>query len=80
MLGFNPAIAKTLFGSFDVDEVLITELNRENVRTVKCGVITWDGRTPTEELIRDSNVVLVTGTALVNGTFGSIWHRVPEEP
>ena len=33
----------------------------------------WDGKTQTEELIRRSRVVIVTGTTLVNGTFDRIW-------
>ena len=73
LVGFNPAIAEALVESFGVDNVRITDLNRKNIQAVKFGVSIWDGRTQTEELIRRSDLVLVTGTTLVNGTFDSVW-------
>ena len=73
LIGFNPAIAEALVESFGVEEVCITDLNRKNVQAVKFGVTIWDGRTHTEELVRQSDVVLVTGTTFVNGTFDEVW-------
>jgi uncharacterized protein (DUF4213/DUF364 family) len=73
LVGFNPAIAEALVESFGVDKVCISDLNRKNVQTVKFGVTIWDGKGQTEELIRQSDAVLVTGTTLVNGTFDGIW-------
>jgi len=73
LVGLNPAIAEALVGSFGVGHVRITGLNQQNVQTMRFGVAVWDGRTKTEELIRESDVVLVTGTTLVNGTFDRIW-------
>ncbi len=73
LVGFNPAIAEALVESFGAENVRITDLNRKNVETLKFGVTVWDGRTRTEELIGRSDVVLVTGTTLVNGTFDTIW-------
>ncbi len=73
LIGLNPAIAEALVRTFGVDNIRITDLNRKNVQAVKFGVTIWDGRTRTEELIRRSDVVLVTGTTLVNETFDRIW-------
>ena len=73
LVGFNPAIAEALVESLGAENVRITDLNRKNVETLKFGVTVWDGRTRTEELIGQSDVVLVTGTTLVNGTFDTIW-------
>jgi uncharacterized protein (DUF4213/DUF364 family) len=39
---------------------------------VKYGTSIWDGRTKTEELITWSDVVLSTGSTIVNGTFDEI--------
>ena len=59
------------------ENVRITDLNRKNVGAVKLGVTIWEGKTPTVELIRQSRVVIVTGTTVVNGTFDSIWDWIP---
>jgi hypothetical protein len=73
LIGLNPAIAEALVASFGADYVRITDLNRKNTEAVKFGVTIWDGRTQTEELIRLSDVVVVTGTTLVNDTFDPVW-------
>jgi len=72
LIGLNPAIAEALIGLLGAERVHITDLDPRNVGTVKHGVLVWDGRTRTEELIRQSSVVIATGTTLVNGTFDDI--------
>ena len=42
----------------------------------KYGVEIWDGRTRTEDLAKTSDVVLLTGTTLVNGTFDALWEEI----
>ena len=76
LIGLNPAIAEALVSSFGVHQVHITDLNPSNIQTVKFGVTIWDGKTETEELVRRSRVVLVTGTTLVNGTIDDIWRWI----
>lgn len=72
LVGFNPAIAQNLVAVFGPQGVRITDLNPDNIVSVKFDVEIWDGRTRTEELVRTSDIVLVTGTTIVNGTFDSI--------
>lgn len=72
LIGFNPTIAQNLVAVFGPQAVRITDLNHDNVVSVKFDVEIWDGRTRTEELVRTSDVVLVTGTTIVNGTFDHI--------
>jgi hypothetical protein len=72
LIGLNPAIAEALVKVFGAENVRITDLNRDNVGAVKFGVTVWDGRTRTEALVRESRVVVVTGTTLANGTFDEI--------
>jgi uncharacterized protein (DUF4213/DUF364 family) len=76
LVGFNPAIAEALVAAFGADRIRMTDLNRKNAGTVKFGVPVWDGRTHTPELIRQSQVVIVTGTTMVNGTFDGIWDYI----
>jgi hypothetical protein len=72
LIGLNPAIAEALVDAFGPANVRITDLNRKNVGADRFGVTIWDGRTRTEDLIRESRVLVVTGTTLVNGTFDGI--------
>ena len=76
LIGFNPAIAEALCNIFGPENVKINDLNRNDIGTVKYGVTIWDGSTMTEKLVRESDVVLITGTTLVNGTFDGIWKAV----
>ncbi|MCK4872002.1 MAG: hypothetical protein KAS72_04675 [Phycisphaerales bacterium] len=76
LIGLNPAIAEMLVTTFGADNVRIADLNPKNIQAVKFGVTIWDGATQTEELIRQSRVVVVTGTTLVNDTFDDIWNMI----
>jgi len=72
LIGLNPAIAEILIETFGVENVKITDLDKQNIDSLKYGVIIWDGNVMTEELIRKSEVVILTGTVFVNGTFDFI--------
>lgn len=72
LIGLNPAIAEALTKAFGPDRVRITDLSPDNIGKYKFGVEIWDGRTRTEDLVKASDVVALTGTTLVNGTFGGI--------
>ena len=76
LIGLNPAIAEALVRTLGAENVRITDLNRENVGADKFGVTVWDGRTRTEALVRESRVLIVTGTTLSNGTFDGIWEWI----
>ena len=71
-IGLNPAIAESLVETFRPENVLITDLNKNNIDRVKWGVTIWNGRKMTELLIKQSDVILLTGTTLVNATFDYI--------
>ena len=72
LIGFNPAIAEHLAGRFGADCLSFADLNPDNIGQYRFGVEILDGGTGTEELMERSDVVLVTGTTLVNGTFDRI--------
>jgi len=75
-IGLNPAIAERLIDTFGTDHVRITDLNADNVGKRRFGVEIWDGKERMEDLVDASDVVVVTGTTLVNGTFDPIWDRI----
>lgn len=69
IIGLNPAIAENLVKTFGLENIRITDLNKQNIDSLKYGVRVWDGHEMTEELIKQSDVILITGTTIVNGTF-----------
>lgn len=76
LIGLNPAILESLSTTFGQHNVRVTDLNRLNIGSVKFGVNIWDGNTMTANLVQASDMVLVTGTTLVNGTFDGIWGAI----
>ena len=76
LIGLNPAIAERLVEVFGPERVRISDLNPKNAGQRRFGVEVRDGRDGTEELIDASEVVVFTGTTLVNGTFDAIWNRI----
>jgi hypothetical protein len=78
LIGFNPAIAEHLAGTFGPGRLRIADLNPDNVGREKFGVAVWDGAARTGELLETADLVLLTGTTLVNGTFDSIWEGIEQ--
>lgn len=72
LIGLNPAIAEALIDTFGAENAKITDLDKQNIGSTKYGVKIWNGRKMARDLIKQSDVVLITGTTLVNGTFDSI--------
>ncbi|MCP4678666.1 MAG: hypothetical protein GY854_24780 [Deltaproteobacteria bacterium] len=78
LVGLNPAIAESLVETFGLEHVRITDLNTKQVGEERFGVKIMDGNLQVKELVESSDVVLMTGTTLVNGTFDSLRGRILE--
>jgi uncharacterized protein (DUF4213/DUF364 family) len=76
LIGLNPAIGERLVEAFGAENVRFTDLSRQTVGERRFDVEVWDGGLRTAELIDASDVVLLTGTTLVNGTFDDILERI----
>lgn len=76
LIGLNPAIADNLVSVFGADRVSISDLDRDNVGRERFGVLVMDGATETMDLVQQSDVVLMTGTTLQNGSFDGIWSAI----
>ena len=72
LIGFQPAFAARLVRTFGRANVRILDRNSANIGSVKCGVRIRGGRQDAQALARWADVVLITGTTLVNGTFDSL--------
>lgn len=76
LIGLNPAILESLSNTFGAGNVKITDLNRKNIGSVKYGVEIWDGNIMAEQLVENSDLILMTGTTFANGTFDRIWKAI----
>jgi len=79
LIGLNPAIADHVVKAFGADRVHITDMYRDNIGRERFGVEVWDGSDRTEELIEQSDVIVMTGTTLQNGTFDDIWQAIEKQ-
>jgi uncharacterized protein (DUF4213/DUF364 family) len=79
LIGLNPAIAERLVDAFGPDHVRITDLNADNIGQHRFGVEIWNGNERTEDIIDASEVIVFTGTTLVNDTFSNIWDRIQSQ-
>ena len=73
LVGFQPAMVAHLAERFGAGNVRCTDLNPANIGSCKGGVSIEDGRTDTGNVVAWSDVLLVTGSAIVNGTFDDIY-------
>ncbi|MEM0487781.1 MAG: DUF364 domain-containing protein [Candidatus Bathyarchaeia archaeon] len=76
IIGFHPAIAQVLASNVGVDNIMITDLDKENIGKVKFGVEILDGERYTDKLISEAQIVLLTGTTFINGTFSYIFEKI----
>lgn len=78
LIGLNPAILEALSKTFGSKNIKTTDLDKKNINTIKYGVEVWDGNIMTDRLVKESDVVLLTGTTFVNGTFDGIWEAIQQ--
>ena len=72
LIGLQPAILENLARTFGSDNVRCTDLNPKNIGAEKYGVTIWDGKADSQKLLQWCQLVLVTSSTMVNGTFDDI--------
>lgn len=72
LIGHQPAMLEYLTNTLGRENVKVTDLDREKIGTAKLGVEIWDGEKGTERLIQQSDLVLATGSTIVNGSTDEI--------
>jgi len=72
LAGFQPAILESLIQSFGIHNVRCSDLSPKNIGSHKFGVKICDGRTENTKLIKWSDLLLVTSSAIINSTFDDI--------
>ncbi len=74
LIGLQPAILENLVKVFGADKVRCSDLNPQNVGTVKYGCRIANGATDNPDIVKTSGVILVTSSTLSNDTFDTL-HR-----
>lgn len=64
-VGYQPAMIQVLAASF---ALRVVDLDEDNIGSVKYGVEIEDGEKSTAELLNWSDIILATGSTVVNGT------------
>lgn len=80
IIGYQPALLEHCKNRFGVEHVHITDLNPEIIGELRYGVEVWDGLKDTPRLIETSDVLLVTGTILANGTYSDVIPQIGSKP
>lgn len=76
IIGFHPAITQVLAHNIGKDNLKITDLDKDNIGKVKYGIEIWDGERYTDRLISEADIILITGTTIINGTFNYIFEQI----
>ncbi len=76
LVGFNPALAEALSQTFGADSVRITDLNSETMGAKKFGITIEDGARTNSDVVDWADLLLVTGTTLVNNTFDALFEQI----
>jgi hypothetical protein len=80
IIGYQPALLEHCKDRFGAEHVCITDLNPDVIGEVRYGVEVWDGFKDTPRLVESSDVLLITGTILANGTFAEVIPEIGNKP
>ena len=72
LIGFQPGFVEGLAEVFGTDRVRVADLSFDNVGQQKRGILIEDGATDTKALIEGSDLLLVSGSTVVNDTLEGI--------
>jgi len=72
LIGLQPTMLEKLSETFGAENVLASDLNPQVIGKERWGVKILDGDKDNEKLMDESDFVLVTGSAIVNGSFDGL--------
>ena len=75
LVGLQPSILAAMVQRFGPESVRVVDLNADNIGRKRSGILVWDGATDLARLVNWSEVLLVTGSSVVNGTMDGILER-----
>ena len=72
IVGFQPAIIDNFSKRLSAQNVKVTDLDKDNINKIKYGVLIWDGMEMVRELFKTSDVILATGSTVVNDSLSRL--------
>jgi len=72
IVGFQPAIIDNFSTRLSAENLNVTDLDIDNINKIKYGVFIWDGKEMTEELFKTCDVILATGSTIVNDSLSQL--------
>jgi uncharacterized protein (DUF4213/DUF364 family) len=72
IVGFQPAIIDNFSRRLSAGNLKVTDLDRDNINRIKYGVSIWDGREMTGKLFKTCDVILATGSTIVNDSLSQL--------
>lgn len=79
IIGYQPAILENCVKVFGASKINLSDLGSNNINTVHYGVKVMDGLTDTKKLIDFSDILLITGSILSNGTYKNILNQIGDK-
>ena len=73
MVGYQPAMLENLIKKFGADYVRCSDLDTKNIGTNKFGTVIYDGSQENLDLIEWCDLLLPTGSTIVNNTFDELY-------
>jgi len=77
LVGYQPAMADAMSRSYALN---ILDLDKDNIGSERFGSIVLDGKTEMASALRWADVILATGSSVVNGTIDSIIQKAGDKP
>ncbi|MBC8233731.1 hypothetical protein H8E77_29645 [bacterium] len=78
LIGYQPAMFEHLAKALGARNLKVTDLDAERIGTIKHSVEIWDGEKDTAKLIQQSDLVLATGSTIVNSSTDEILKLVKQ--
>ena len=72
IVGFQPAIIDNFSKELPAENIKVTDMDKENINQIKYGVFIWDSREKTDELFKTCDVILATGSTVVNDSLSQL--------
>jgi hypothetical protein len=72
IVGYQPAIIDHFAHKIPVENIKVTDLDKENINTIRYGIPIWDGSKMGEAIFETSDIILATGSTIVNDTLGEL--------
>ena len=72
IVGFQPAIIDNFSKNLAAQNVKVTDLDKDNIDKIKYGVLIWDSREKTDELFKTCDIILATGSTVVNDSLSQL--------